>query len=102
MVMRIKRKERFKAMFLAWRDRRLRTSVVEDHRVLAAVECYRKGDVSTGAAAELAGIPKTLLLMKLGDYGIDTFDMSEEEFQRDLDDARRLLQHRCRGDAHAK
>ena len=97
--------ERFKAIFFARRDRRRRPPTVEageDHRVLAAVECYRKGDVSTGKAAELAGIPKTLLLMKLGDYGIDTFDMSEEEFQRDLDDARRLLQHRCRGDAHAK
>ena len=86
--------ERFKAMFCARRDQRLRPPAVEsseDHRVLAAVERYRKGDVSTGAAAELAGIPKALLLMKLGDYGIDTFDMSEEEFQRDLDDARRLL-----------
>ncbi len=67
--------------------------------MLAAVERYRKGDVSTGAAAEWAGIPKTLLLMKLGDHGIDTFDMAAEELQRDLDDARRFLQHRCRGDA---
>ena len=69
---------------------------------MAAVERYRKGDVSTGAAAEWAGIPKTLLLMKLGDYGIDTFDMSAEELQRDLDDARHPLQHRCHCDTRAK
>ena len=60
----------------------------EDSRILTAIKRYKKGDISTGAAAELAGVPKALLLMKLGDYGIGTFDMSEGEFQRDLEGAR--------------
>ena len=97
--------DRFKAMFFARRDRRLRppaSQADEDRRVLAAIERYRKGDISTGAAAEWAGIPKTLLLMKLGDHGIDTFDMAAEELQRDLDDARNPLQHRCHCDTRAK
>ena len=57
-----------------------------------AIKHYRTGTVSTGKAAELAGIPKPLLLMKLGDYGIDTFDMSAEELDRELDTARRFAQ----------
>ena len=69
----------------------------EEGRVLAAIERYRKGDLSTGAAAEWAGIPKPLLLMKLGEHGIDTFDMSEEEFRKELDGGRRFLRPR-RGD----
>ena len=69
----------------------------EEARVLAAIERYRKGDISTGAAAEWAGIPKPLLLMKLGEHGVDTFDMSEEEFRKELDGGRRFLRPR-RGD----
>ena len=46
------------------------------------------GRLSTGAAAALAGVPKPLFLTKLADYGVDTFDMTEEELQRDLDGAR--------------
>ena len=62
-------------------------SADDEERVARAVAYLRQGDVSTGAA-ELAGVPKTVLLMKLGDYGIDTFDMSEEEFLQELDHAR--------------
>ena len=65
----------------------------EDDRVLAAIKRYREGGISTGAAAEWAGVPKTLLLMKLGEHGIDTFDMSEEEFRKELADGRRFLRY---------
>ena len=64
----------------------------EEARMLRAIERYRKGDISTGAVAEWAGVPKTLLLMKLGEHGIDTFDMSEEEFGKELESGRRYLQ----------
>ena len=58
--------------------------------MLAAIKRFQKGDISTGAAAEWAGIPKPLLLMKLGEHGIDTFDMPEEELGRELDSGRRF------------
>ena len=58
--------------------------------MLAAIKRFQKGDISTGAAAEWAGIPKPLLLMKLGEHGIDTFDMPEEELRRELDSGRRF------------
>ena len=63
----------------------------EEARMLRAIERYRKGDISTGAVAEWAGVPKTLLLMKLGEHGIDTFDMSEEELSKELESGRRYL-----------
>lgn len=63
----------------------------EEGRLLAAIKRYQKGDISTGAAAEWAGVPKALFLMKLGEHGIDTFDMPEEEFRKELDSGRRFL-----------
>ena len=60
-------------------------------RMLIAVKLYEMGRLSTGAAAELADIPKPLFLMKLADYGVDTFDLSGEDLERDLASARRHL-----------
>jgi predicted HTH domain antitoxin len=44
-----------------------------------AVKLFEMGRLSSGAAARLAGIPRTLFLSKLADYGIDAFDLTEEE-----------------------
>ena len=63
----------------------------EEARMLVAVKLYEMGRLSTGAAAELADMPKPLFLMKLADYGVDTFDLSGEELERDLASARRHL-----------
>ncbi|MFN0052381.1 MAG: UPF0175 family protein [Planctomycetales bacterium] len=49
-------------------------------RMLAAVKLYEMGRLSTGAAAEFAGIPKPVFLQGLGDYGVLALDMTEEEF----------------------
>ena len=49
----------------------------------AAVKLYELGRLSSGGAAELAGIPKPLFLSKLADFGVDTFDLSEEELRRE-------------------
>ena len=48
-------------------------------RLAAAVKLFELGRLSTGAAATLAGIPKPLFLTKLADYGVDSFDVTEEE-----------------------
>ena len=52
-------------------------------RMLAAVKLYEMGRLSTGAAAEFAGIPKPIFLQRLGNYGVSTFDMTEEEFEQE-------------------
>ena len=49
----------------------------------AAVKLFELGKLSSGAAAELAGIPKPLFLTKLASYGVDTFDLTEKELQKE-------------------
>ena len=63
----------------------------EEAKILIAVKLYEMGRLSTGAAAALAGVSKSLFLTKLADYGVNTFDLSEEEIQRDVANARRHL-----------
>ena len=53
----------------------------------AAVKLYELGKLSAGAAAELAGIPKPLFLSRLADYGVPTFDLTEEELRENLKNA---------------
>ncbi|MDB6130353.1 MAG: hypothetical protein JWM04_1460 [Verrucomicrobiales bacterium] len=50
----------------------------------AAVKLYELGRLSSGAAADLAGVPKPLFLSKLGDYGVCNFDLSKEELLREM------------------
>ena len=45
----------------------------------AAVKLYEMGRLFTGAAAQLAGVPKPVFLMKLADYGVDTFDLTKDK-----------------------
>lgn len=56
-------------------------------RLAAAVKLYEVGRLSSGAAAQLAGMPRTLFLMKLSDYGVATFRQSEDELLRELGNA---------------
>jgi predicted HTH domain antitoxin len=41
------------------------------------------GKLSSGAAARLAGIPRTLFLARLASYGVDTFRLTEEDLKAD-------------------
>ena len=59
-------------------------------RMAAAVKLFEMGRLSSGAAAELAGVPKPLFLLRLGDYGVDTFRQTKDELRRDLDKCLRL------------
>jgi predicted HTH domain antitoxin len=52
-------------------------------RLAAAVKLYELGRLSSGAAAKLAGIPRALFLMKLAEYGVSTFQLTEEELRQD-------------------
>jgi len=55
--------------------------------LLAAIKLYEIGRLSSGAAANFAGIPKVLFLSKLGDYGVNTFKLTERELMEDLENA---------------
>ena len=56
-------------------------------RFAAAVKLYEIGQLSSGAAAQLAGVPKPLFLSRLADYGVNTFDLTEAEPIRDRKNA---------------
>jgi predicted HTH domain antitoxin len=51
-------------------------------RLAAAMKLFELGRLSSGAAARLAGIPRTLFLARLADYGVDTFTLSSDELER--------------------
>ena len=63
----------------------------EEAKLLIAVKLYELGRLSSGAAAKLAGIPKPLFLTKLADYGVDAFQLTEEDLQQDLASTQRHL-----------
>jgi len=49
----------------------------------AAVKLYELGQISSGAAARLAGIPRVVFLSRLADYGVDTFQISEADLRQE-------------------
>ncbi|MFP5288469.1 MAG: UPF0175 family protein [Thermoanaerobaculia bacterium] len=57
-------------------------------RVLLALKLYETGKVSTGLAAQLAGVPRTAFLFLLGQHGLSPFGEEPEELERDLANAR--------------
>jgi predicted HTH domain antitoxin len=52
-------------------------------RMAAAVKLFEMGRLSSGAAALLAGVPRVVFLARLADYGVDTFRLTAEDFQKE-------------------
>lgn len=52
-------------------------------RLAAAIKLYEVGRLSSGAAAELAGVPKPLFMLKLGEYGVDAFCLTKQDFDQE-------------------
>ena len=55
-------------------------------RLAAAVKLFELGRLSSGTAAQLAGVPRTVFLSRLAEFGVNTFTHSRE----DLEDEARL------------
>ena len=58
-------------------------SIGEELRMAAAVKLFELGRLSSGAAAGLAGVPRVVFISKLADYGVDTFQLSEKDLQKE-------------------
>ena len=52
-------------------------------RMAAAMKLYELGQLSSGAAARLAGVPRVVFLARLADYGVDTFRFTEDQLERE-------------------
>lgn len=52
-------------------------------RLAGAIKLYELGKLSSGAAAQVAGIPRTVFLTKLADFGVDTFRLDEDDFAQE-------------------
>ncbi len=50
-------------------------------RLAAAAKLFELGKLSSGAAAKLAGVPRTIFLASLANYGVDTFRLTEEDLK---------------------
>ncbi|MBD2111311.1 MULTISPECIES: UPF0175 family protein [Cyanophyceae] len=59
----------------------------EEVRLAAAMKLFELGRLSSGAAATLAGMSRTVFLTKLADYGVNTFNLTEAELAEDLANA---------------
>ena len=55
--------------------------------LIVAIKLYELERLSSGAAANLASIPRTVFLTKLTEYGVDTFRCTEAELTKDLANA---------------
>jgi len=53
-------------------------------RMAAAAKLLELGKLSSGAAARLAGVPRTVFLSRLAEYGVDTFRLTEEELRKEI------------------
>lgn len=56
-------------------------------KMLAAVKLFELGRLSSGRAAQLAGMPRVELLMKIGNYCVSPFALTPEELEQDMENA---------------
>jgi predicted HTH domain antitoxin len=63
---------------------------VDEIRMAAAVKLFELGRLSSGRAAELAGVSRIRFLHELAKYGVAVFSLSEDESLHDIADAKPL------------
>ncbi len=56
-------------------------------RIAAAMKLFELGRLSSGAAAELAGVSRVAFLARLGEFGVETFRQTEADLNSDLANA---------------
>ncbi|MBD3244082.1 MAG: UPF0175 family protein [Chitinivibrionales bacterium] len=58
-----------------------------DLTLAAAMKFYELGRLSSGRAADLAGIPRVEFLRRAHEFKVPAWDLSEEDIRQDLSDA---------------
>jgi len=62
-------------------------------RLLLALKLYETGKLTTGLAAQLAGVPRINFMFLLGQYGLSPFGELPDELEEDLANARQASHH---------
>jgi predicted HTH domain antitoxin len=62
-------------------------SFAQEIKMLAAVKLFELGKLSSGRAAQLAGMSRIQFLMSLGRYQVSPFNLTAEELRRDIANA---------------
>ena len=73
---------------LLWALQQEPEEFASEARILLAVKLYETGRLSTGPAAQVAGVPRTAFFCLLGQYGLSPFGESADELEGDLANAR--------------
>ncbi|MEQ8755588.1 MAG: UPF0175 family protein [Coleofasciculus sp. G1-WW12-02] len=62
-------------------------TIARELQLLAAVKLFELGKLSSGRAAQLAGISRVEFLMLLGRYQVSSFSLTPEELEQDVNNA---------------
>ncbi|MFB2971501.1 UPF0175 family protein [Aerosakkonema sp. BLCC-F183] len=62
-------------------------TIAREMQILAAVKLFELGKLSSGRAAQLAGMPRVQFLLLLGKYRVSPFSLTTEELERDVQNA---------------
>jgi predicted HTH domain antitoxin len=60
----------------------------EEARIFLALKLYETGKLTTGLAAQLAGVSRTVFIFLLSQHGLSPFGEEPDELERDLENAR--------------
>jgi len=55
----------------------------EEARLMLALQLYEKGKITTGLAAQLAGVPRTIFIFLMGKHGLSPFGQTPDEVEDD-------------------
>lgn len=62
-------------------------TITRELQILAAVKLFELGKLSSGRAAQLAGMSRVQFLLLLGKYQVSPFSLTTEELERDVHNA---------------
>ena len=62
-------------------------TLARELRIAAAVKLYELGKLSSGRAAQLAGMSRVEFLLELGRYQVSPFSLTVEQLERDVNHA---------------
>ncbi|MFB2980465.1 UPF0175 family protein [Microseira sp. BLCC-F43] len=62
-------------------------TIARELQILAAVKLFELGKLSSGRAAQLAGMSRVQFLLLLGQYQVSPFSLTTEELERDVNNA---------------